>query len=786
MSFRPQADSSPQAVALVVYLWILGAAAAAVCLAGRPDQGGLGIFLIAGGAAMIVARPSKLPDRWLLLLFGLICGGSLLALLPQAWFGLPEWRHEMAQNGAIPLAASVSVMPSYTVFWAGVLAATGAIAIFLNGYPLSSRQLSWLALLAAFVTATYAALAIIAQATGWNVLPHGDATFGFFPNRNHTGAFLTMGALASMGLAFHHLSRAQYFRGSLACVCCLSTTGALLFYSESRAGVLTLGMGLAIWLIGTGRKYLGKRTLIVVGVLAAYGLFFFFFERSPARDRLLQMVDAPHLDFRLIVFQDALRLFAAYPVTGTGLGIFQYAFPHYQTGSVREARLLHPESDWLLILTEMGVIPLAAIGAAFVILVRRLWNQRTRGDWPLRWALASACMVALLHGLIDVPLHRVALGWFVMVLGLAAFTVRSPHERPRHLGWAWIFHALIGLGIGALGISMVRAEWFGGRSMPPFRGAYYDEQLRTLGQERRFDEAEQLAAAGIRELPMLDQLYYWRAGYLLTFSETDAEAARHFAAARLLDPNSPGVGQQEARLWMPIDAPRAADAWFDAVERGMRIDHSMGDSSLRSAVRFLGEALLETRQQPEIQLRLLEKSRDNPILLATWIRYANEDLARGVVAEFPKVADFFAVLPPSDRSEMLSQWIRLGNSTPAVNFMEAAQASAPPPGPYWKILSHYYAGKGSVEKAVRFAAKAMNIPFAVRWQTREADSFDLTPFERELRQAWQDQNDVAVRRMMAEAEETKDPDTASLRTIVAFYAVHGEWEKAWRVIARLE
>jgi len=804
MRFRQRSDSDQPQRSLFVYLWMLAAAATAVCLAGGPDQGGLGIFLIASGAAMVITKPHRLPDWRLLLLVVAVCGGSLLSFLPQAWFGTPSWRQDMVQNGAIPLAASISLMPHYTLFWCCILAATCAIAVFLHGFPLKNEQLAWLALLTGIIVATYATLAIIAKETSPILLQPDKPSFGFFPNRNHTGTLLTIGALTSGGLAYFCLTRAQYIRGSLACICCLPPIGALLFYSESRAGVLNLGMGFAIWLVGAGLQRLGRRALVIVGVLIVYGIFLFFFEKNPARDRLLHIAyavprlsvdnqlpegadqDRPSLDFRLIIFQDALRLSAAFPVTGVGLGNFQYAVPHYQRDSVREARLAHPESDWLLILTEMGWIPLVALLGAITMLLRRLWNERMREGWPLRWALATAVIVALLHGMIDVPLHRVALGWFVMVLGLAAFTVRDSDTRTRRLGLLWGCYMLIGFAIGTQGIAMVRAEWFGGRPAAPFRWASYDRSLRALGQEHQFDQAERLAGVAISDLPMLDQLYYWRAGYLLTFAGTDAEAAQNFAAARLIDPNSPTISMQEAILWMPIDSTRAAEAWYDAIQRGIRIDRSMGDSSLRTAIRFLGQALFAAKQQPAIQVALLEKIRKDPILLAAWIRYANEDLARSVIAKFSDPTAFFISLPPADRAEMLSRWIQLGNPEPSVNFMESAQAAAPPPGPYWRILSRYYAGTGQAERAVRLAAKAMNVALDASWLQANAAPATLSPFEAELRGVWEDRNDVAARRMIAEVEQAKNADKASLRTVVAFYAANGEWQKAWHVLSGLE
>ena len=764
----------------------------------------MGIFLVASGAAMVLARPIYRPSWLLAGLLVVVCAGSLLAFLPQSLFGIPEWREAMGRNGAIPLAASVALMPSYTAFWCVILAASCAVAIFLNGFPLRTSQLAWFALGVSVVTAGYAVVAIATRQTGAD-LPSSDAPrFGFFPNRNHTGTFLTLGAIVSMATSFHFLRNARYARGTLACICCLPLLGALLFYNESRAGVLNLGLGVAIWLLGVGRRHMGRRALIVLGVVIAYATFQFVLEKNPARDRLMEMVGAvreghgeesafsrqepgdPTLDFRLLVFEDTLRLCAAFPATGVGLGNFQFAFPHCQAKTLREARVIHPESDWLMMVAEMGPLPLVALAGALVVLFRRLWNERASGGWPLRWGVATAAIVVLLHGLIDVPMHRVALGWFVLVVGLAAFTSRDRSELLQRRGLAWVVHVIAGLALCGMGLTMVRSAWFRSETPPPFRGAYYQERLKALGQERRFDEAEQLAAASIKELPMLGDLYYWRAAYLLTFADTDTEAAQNFAAARLVDPIIPLVGIQEARLWMPIDANRAADAWLEAVERGSRIDQSIGDTTRRCTVRCLTQALSETGQQPAIQRTLLQRIRDNTLLVATWIRRANEDLARSVIAEYSEPTELFSCVPPSDRAELLSRWIRLGNPRPAVTLMESAQESSPPPGPYWKILSHYYADTGQFERAVRCAAKAMQISMDVRWQHAEADSKALTPFETELRKTLQDQNVVATRRLISEAEQAANPSKNSLQTVIAYYAGNHEWEKAWRVVSRLE
>jgi len=61
-------------------------------------------------------------------------------------------------------------------------------------------------------------------------------------------------------------------------------------------------------------------------------------------------------DFRFRIWADTLSLTSDSPWCGAGLGNFQSLFPFFRVQSLTQAAVLHPESDWLWLVTEVGWI----------------------------------------------------------------------------------------------------------------------------------------------------------------------------------------------------------------------------------------------------------------------------------------------------------------------------------------------------------------------------------------------------------------------------------------------
>jgi hypothetical protein len=98
-------------------------------------------------------------------------------------------------------------------------------------------------------------------------------------------------------------------------------------------------------------------------------------------------------------------------------------------------------------------------------------------------------------------------------------------------------------------------------------------------------------------------------------------------------------------------------------------------------------------------------------------------------------------------------------------------------GPYWRQLANYYANAGDKPRAVGFVAAAEGVQLD--------GAMPEGVFTRQLAELQGQGNEVAVRRMVREAVEAKEPDGEKLRVAMAVYAAAGDWEMAWRAASRL-
>lgn len=754
----------------------------AVFLTGGRPEGALGIFLGGSAVAMLALSPDHRPPRTLGVLFVIACLGAALAFLPA--HGGPAWRSALAATGVVPIAESVTLMPSLTGFWFATAAATCLIAIFLSGFTPGPRELGWLALVIGGVTALYATLALASRMTGWMPFFHGGGTFGFFPNRNHTATLLVTGSLVSLSLAFHDLRRNRFIRGLPAAVFCIVPLLALLLYSESRAGVLLLIPGMGIWLLGLGNAAFNRPAWIATGALALLAGVIFFSQANPVKDRLAMMsplVAEQHEgeitgDYRLLVYADSLKLAREFPLTGVGLGMFQYVFPQYQDASLSASLALHPESDWLMLLSETGWIPLLALLAALLWWVRAVWRARQNVEWTVRWGLASATLTGALHGLIDVPWHRVPLGWWLLTIALCALPQPTSSERPRLAGR--LAFAACGLAIALFSGTLIRAQWIGGEKTPPFRVDFYERQLAQLTRSQEFDNAETLALDYIKSYPMRREAYYWMGGVLLNFLETDEESSGYFRASRLLDPGWPTSVMDEARLWSQANTERAAEAWCTAIDRAIAAAAKSPRNALLPS-QVLGQALDQAERLPDLQAKLLDHVTTDPRLSTIWLLRAEPSLAKANLSRFPSPTDFFNSVPQDLREPALRRWASLGHANDVRSYL----TSLPPDESKtsWKILAEIALANGDAHEAVTLAASHLQIPLTSRWKTQGTDPSSLSPLEQELATLWKQRNDVAVRRLIAEATNGKrTPQDAA--TAAAFHAEAGDWPSAWTAL----
>ena len=403
--------------------------------------------------------------------------------------------------------------------------------------------------------------------------------------------FWSSGAILSAGVLGLPAELLRRFGRGLAAITLLICAVGLLFYSSSRAGVIFLGIGIGLYLLGCGRARWRTPRFLILGGAVLYATIIFCAAGSEAQKRLLIFAglktsapagaaaagegdEAPGevgLGMRRLIFLDVATLVRDFPVTGVGLGSFIPAFANYRRGSLVPAQALHPESDWLMLAAEAGLPAAVCLALLLGVVVKCGLALRTDTFWPLRWAFILTAVIVALHGLVDVPVHRVALGWWILLLGVVGCQPRPREEKlpPRRVRATF---TLAGLGIVCFGITLVRAEWAGGPPLPPFAAAAAGKRIYALFQAKRWPEARTAGENGIRQSPTADGLYYQMGALLLNFPGEEKRSAEYFQAQRLLDPIFPEVPLAQAEIWLRRDPARVPPLWRDALRRQMRIE----------------------------------------------------------------------------------------------------------------------------------------------------------------------------------------------------------------------
>lgn len=766
---------------LVACLLALAGAVAAILLSGSADEVA-NVAAVAGAGLCIALAKVQLRIAWIPAVLGfLFCTAAALPFLPADLVGPSPWRSALPEEVMRLLGRSVCPQPWLAHFWYALLAGTTVFGVCLLSIALDGRRLAYFLHAVAASAAVYAVLSVVDFQTDWSYPYSGNAPFGFLPNKNHTATLLFVGAIVSFGLMQWEIARGWKTAAVLAAFCGAPPLAALLFFSNSRAGVVFLGVGLLIWAAGAGRS--GSRKVILAGVaiLVAFLFVLFLAGGSEVRNRLSVLlseavsvrgegVDAPKdLDFRLPIFRDTFKLVADQPWTGVGLGQFKYVFPHYRDESSRAAVILHPESDWLMVAAESG---LPATGLLLLLVgwyAAVSWRGRHDEDGLLRWTAASAVLAAILHGVVDVPWHRVSLGWFLFVI--AAVCVPRNAASLKH---PWTMRTItIFLGFAFLGSAYFMArELAAGRPPLPYRWKAYNAAFTKWGSEMAWEEGEAKIGEAISTYPLEKDAYYWA----LAFTEvTGAEFDAIVRSGRAVEPVLPQVAEGQARLWQGIDASREAEAWGEAARRSLRTDALEPKGGSASTGALIDRAVQSLAQNPAAQIDFLGHLPDDPALQARWFRGASPEAAETWAGRLPDSTAWLDGLTPDLREQVLARWISLPSAGGAVDYMEAR--NAPAPGAYWRQLAEHYAKAGDMARAVGMVAEAEGVPLDSPL-TRGEFGGQLAGLEGQG-------NIVSVRRLLKEATEVEKADPDKLRVAVTWYAAAEDWEMAWKAASRL-
>jgi len=474
---------------------------------------------------------------------------------------------------------------------------------------------------------------------------HLAAVTGTYLNKNHFAGLLEMILPAALGLLVGIVPRARSegtVRARVAAVASSRTAHlplvlawavavivAGVYLSMSRAGMVSallalVALALCMGLTAGFRKYTLFLLLVVfVILLIAAGIGSdIFVERieTAAAGRSTSWND------RMDLARSGMRMAATYPVTGTGLGSFRYAFQRFQSMRFgdRVADYLH--NDWLQVVCEMGLpglgIVLAGMASVVVGTVRLV---RRRRDPFCRWVSVGSLIglaVMLLHSLFDYNLYKITANVvvFAAIAGVAVAAARMPSRGGSRERGSWLVVPLGGVPAramlaGAVAIGIVTA------CRLPLRLARADLAFHRF-----------LAVA---DLPGGDPYF------MLPRAAADGSrsVSDRLGRARRLNPWNPAYDH-------------AAAAWFVR-----RAEEFMRDRSQRSISRLLRESGGAAEHDA---VRRLEEAVRSALGLRVWperVQYLREALAaaRRAVTGLPVAAEYHV-----QTAEILASLERMG------------------------------------------------------------------------------------------------------------------------------
>jgi O-antigen ligase len=266
-------------------------------------------------------------------------------------------------------------------------------------------------------------------------LPRGDIPFGPFVNHNHFAGFLEL-ALPP-GLALLLFSGVPREKRVLLGLFTVVPIGALLL-SASRGGIFGFLFEFVMLCIFAGVFAKRKHAVMIAGlVVLLSGIVIAWLGARQTIARFEKMTVASEMgpDGRLTFYQGAWRIFRSHPWTGTGVGTFVTAYPHYETEYTGDI-VNHAHDDYLELLADTGLSGGICILALIVLLYwRGLANLRAAETRSLRAIVAgslAACSALLLHSFVDFNFHIPSNALlFLLLAALATSQMSGPNELPR-------------------------------------------------------------------------------------------------------------------------------------------------------------------------------------------------------------------------------------------------------------------------------------------------------------------------------------------------------------------
>ena len=586
--------------------------------------------------------------RWFLIALLLL---PLLAFLPVSLTGIPEWRAYLATRFAIQFPNTITPHPWLTLD--SYLSWLGGVAwiYWLSGQSWTREVRKPLAELFAISMILLTVIGLVGYHTA-HPLPfwHAQRLFGPFPNRNQTADLLSLSFILLVALL--HMAVVKKSRIAPLWIVGLLIIGYGLILNFSRAGIILALLGVGVyWFLTTltnpsrNKIWIGLASLLlVVALLLAFGGE--TLERLTQGDNRQSMTD----DFRRLIFRDTWTMTLQQPWFGVGLSNFPYVFPLFRKEALVDSGIIHPESDWLWLASEVGWPGCLFIFGGSVWLIGKAFRAAIRRPHPLRLASAICGGLFVLHGFFDVSGHR--FGTFFPATFL--FCLAWPGQvNPKRLSSRFSFAI-------ALGLILIAVGWFMNLDTPRWPGraalAFTKKSVALQIAHGHGKEALENTDAALRWAPLDWQLYYQRGTSRILLRRDWAASLVDYQRANLLEPSSFITPENEGLAWLSYRPELAALPWAEALDR------LAPEPGLRAYARYLSLA----KPYPRLLAQLEALSQNDVARSIIYLNSVDKSSFAPLLASFLKRHPNLAKLKSKEKRALLDVWVGKGNSAEVI------------------------------------------------------------------------------------------------------------------------
>ncbi len=625
---------------------------------------------------------------------------SLACFLPQSDSSLPEWRRLLTKNYDIHLSSLRTPQPWISLeSW--MLMAIGCLWLFYClGRRFSSAERRFYLRAFCVCVATLAIMVIVLQKYNINVpFWYGEWTsgwhFGPFPNRNHFSSLLAVASVMAFASAYDSY-RNRKASWIIYAVSVLPMFAALLI-NTSRAGVILFFMGLGLWMtLATLRRSSIQRVAISASLLLVLATGFILFgtgiiHKFVGKNGVYENLQS---DSRFLILGDTLNLISKHPLLGIGLGQFESVFAFQKTFSIyMQPRNLHPESDWLWLVTEVGLIPIILVVVVVIGIVARMgpWRSREKSgkrDRRLRNAAAIGVLLFTVHGLLDTPNHT--LGVWVsscLLIGISLRPRRSAARNEAPLSpWVSRLLGVFCLGACVLWSLIATKVWL----IPSNSSAHASEmQASELAHQQDFAGAAKQLSSAISFKPLEFRYYFLRAQMLLAMGHPAQDALADFSRSRALEAQNAKLCMAEAEIWFKYHPEYALPAIREAMRRDRVGAYSSYQFLLSRLPDFpeLRDSIRSLANEPKLKLYYLQSALDEKDFTAELTKLLDEQ---------PNLESF----TQTDRRMLFWSWYQKGDKAKLISLLEQ-NAEWRTDG--WSILANFKASKNDFRGAYQLA-----------------------------------------------------------------------------------